>query len=362
VALIGTGSTAVQCVPHLGRDAKHLYVFQRTPSYVDARSNGPTDPAWAKSLKPGWQLERRKNFDAGSFGSFNAPEEDIICDGWSEIARNLSAKRIALGNPTLTPQEIGDLREVEDYKAMERLRRRIESIVTDKKTAEMLKPWYRFLCKRPCFNDDYLPTFNRPNVTLVDVSASKGVERITEKGLVVGGVEYEVDLIVYASGFEVTTDSKRRYGIEVIEGRDGLSLYDHWATGYRTLHGMMSHGFPNQFFTGFTQIGLSANITAMYDQQATHIAYVIKELLARGATTVETTAEAQDAWVKEVRANLNLNAPFWQACTPGYYNNEGIAVNSSALFGEPYYKGYYAFDVLLKEWRDAGDLKGLTLA
>jgi cation diffusion facilitator CzcD-associated flavoprotein CzcO len=360
VAIIGTGSTAVQCVPHLGRDAKHLFVFQRTPSYVDDRGNRPTDPAWVKSLKPGWQAERRRNFDAGSFGSFSSPEEDIICDGWSEIARNLAAKRIALGNPSLTPQELAALREVEDHRAMERLRRKVDATVKDKTTAEALKPWYRFLCKRPCFNDDYLPAFNRPNVTLVDVSGSKGVERITEKGLVANGAEYEVDLIVYASGFEVTTDSRRRYGIPVIDGRDGLSLYEHWSKGFRTLHGMTSHGFPNQFFTGFTQLGISANITGMFDQQASHIAYIIKETLARGAVTVEPTAEAQDAWVATIRENLALNAPFWQACTPGYYNNEGIAVNASALFGQPYGKGFYAFDQLLKTWRESGKLEGLV--
>jgi len=360
VAIIGTGSTAVQCVPHLGRDAKHLYVFQRTPSYVDERGNGPTDPDWAKSLKPGWQAERRRNFDAGSFGSFSSPDEDIICDGWSEIARNLAAKRVAMGNPELTPRQVADLREVEDYKAMERLRRSVDSIVKVKKTAETLKAWYRFMCKRPCFNDDYLPTFNRPNVTLVDVSPTKGVERITAKSLIVNDTEYEVDCIVYASGFEVTTDSKRRYGIDVVEGHDGLSLYDHWANGFRTLHGMMSHGFPNQFFTGFTQVGISANITGMYDQQATHIAHIIKETFARGAVTVEPSQEAEDAWVRTIRENLFLNPQFWQACTPGYYNNEGIQVNSSALFGEPYGKGYYAFDQLLKEWRDAGDLRGLV--
>jgi cyclohexanone monooxygenase len=361
VAIIGTGSTAVQCVPHLGRHAKHLYVCQRTPSYIDARGNRATDDEWAKSLQPGWQLARRRNFDAGSFGSFAAPEEDIICDGWSEIARNLSAKRIAMGNPNLTAEQVADLREVEDYRAMERLRRRIDSIVEDSTTAEMLKPWYRFMCKRPCFNDDYLPTFNRPNVTLIDVSTSKGVERITQHGLVAGGVEHEVDCIVYASGFEVTTDSKRRYGIEVIEGRERLSLYDHWANGFRTLHGMMSNRFPNQFFTGFTQLGLSANITAMYDQQASHIAYIVKETLARGAATVEPSEQAQDDWVRTIREHLNLNPQFWQDCTPGYYNNEGVRASSSPLFGEPYGKGYEAFDRLLREWRDTGKLEGLVL-
>jgi len=127
------------------------------------------------------------------------------------------------------------------------------------------------------------------------------------------------------------------------------------------MHGMMSHGFPNQFFTGFTQLGISANITGMYDQQASHIAFIVREVLSRGYATVEPGSEAQDAWVRTIRENLSLNPRFWQECTPGYYNNEGVKVNASALFGEPYGPGYSAFDAVLKKWRDAGDLEGLAL-
>ncbi len=154
-------------------------------------------------------------------------------------------------------------------------------------TAEALKPYYRFLCKRPCSSDEYLPTFNRPNVTLVDVSESKGVERLTEKGIVANGVEYEVDCVIFASGFEISTEISRRYAMDAIEGRDGLSLFDHWRDGYKTLHGMTSRGFPNQFHTGFIQGGVSANTTAMFEQQAEHIAYIIAEAVKRKATTVE---------------------------------------------------------------------------
>ena len=169
------------------------------------------------------------------------------------------------------------IREEEDYKVMERLRRRVAAIVDDPETAEALKPYYRFMCKRPCSNDEYLPTFNRPNVTLVDVSESKGVERLTENGIVANGVEYEVDCVIFASGFEISTEISRRYAIDAIEGRDGLSLFDHWRDSYKTLHGMTSRGFPNQFHTGFIQGGVSANTTAMFEQQAEHIAYIIAE-------------------------------------------------------------------------------------
>jgi cyclohexanone monooxygenase len=253
-----------------------------------------------------------------------------------------------------------ELRELEDYRAMERLRRRVDALVEDPATAELLKPWYRFLCKRPCFNDEYLPTFNRPNVTLIDVSASRGVERITEKGIVANGVELELDCIIYASGFEITTEIRRRFGIDAIEGRDGRSLYEHWADGFKTLHGITSHGFPNQFFTGFLQGGVGANISAMYDQQARHIAYLVSQTLARGAATLEPSREAQDAWVRIIRETAAGDPGFLRECTPGYYNNEGEERLRTHL-GEPYGPGFYAFDRLLREWRDKGDLEGLVL-
>jgi cyclohexanone monooxygenase len=239
VALVGTGATGVQIVPFLGRYAKHLYVFQRTPSSVDERGNLPTDPEWVKSLKPGWQRERQRNFHRWSpFEGVVFDQPDLVCDFWTELGRNMTGRIAAMDDPaSLTLEQLMAIREEEDYKVMERLRRRIDDAVEDEQTAEALKPYYRFLCKRPCSNDEYLPTFNRPNVTLVDVSASKGVERATEKGLVAGGVEFEVDCIIYASGFEITTEIHRRYAIEAIEGRGGLSLFDHWAEGYKTLHG-----------------------------------------------------------------------------------------------------------------------------
>lgn len=364
VAIIGTGATGIQLVPYLGRYAGHLYVFQRTPSSVDERGNKPTDPEWVKNLKPGWQKERQANFHAWAWEPFppGPGPEDLICDFWTEINRNMTAKLAAMGRPELTIEQLVELREQEDYRVMERLRRRIEGIVEDEQTAEALKPYYRFMCKRPCSNDDYLPTFNRPNVTLIDVSASKGVERMTEKGIVANGVECLVDCVIFASGFEISPrDQRAGWGIETIEGRSGLSLYDHWAQGYKTFHGMTSHGFPNQFFTGFTQAAVGANTTAIYQQQAEHIAYIISEASRRGAKTVEPSQEAEDQWVQTIR-DTTIPSDFLEQCTPGYYNNEGGGDGGirSAL-GEPYGPGFYAFDRLLKEWRDKGDLEGLVL-
>jgi cyclohexanone monooxygenase len=365
VALVGTGATGVQLVPYLASYAEHLYVFQRTPSSVDVRGNEPTDPQWAKSLQPGWQKERQRNFHRWSpFEGVVFDQTDLVCDFWTELGRNMTARIVASDDPTsLTLEQIMAIREEEDYKVMERLRRRVAAIVDDPETAEALKPYYRFLCKRPCSNDEYLPTFNRPNVTLVDVSESKGVERATEKGLVANGVEHEVDCIIYASGFEISTEISRRYAMDTIEGRDGLSLFDHWRDGYTSLHGMTSRGFPNQFFTGFIQGGVAANTTAMFEQQAEHIAYIISEAVARGAKTVEPSREGEDNWVKTVREVAIDNSQFEMTCTPGYYNNEGGGGGEGirSFLGEPYAPGFYAFDDLLKEWRGKGDLDGLVL-
>ena len=366
VALVGTGATGVQLVPHLARDAQHLYVFQRTPSSVDVRNNEPTDRQWAASLQPGWQEERKRNFHEWSpFGQgvvFGAA--DLVCDFWTELARNLTARVAASEDPaSLGIEQIIAMREEEDYKVMEKLRRRVEAIVEDPQTAEALKPYYRFLCKRPCSSDEYLPSFNRPNVTLVDVSETKGVEKLTENGVVANGVEYEVDCVVFASGFEISTELSRRYAVDAIEGRDGVSLFEHWRDSYKTLHGMTTHGFPNQFHTGFIQGALSANTTAMFEQQVRHIAYIIGEAVTRKATTVEPSQEAQDAWVSTIRELAYDNSEFEMSCTPSYYFNEGEGSGAGprSALGDPYSPGFYAFEDLLQQWRDKGDLDGLEL-
>ncbi|GAY13331.1 NAD(P)/FAD-dependent oxidoreductase [Mycobacterium sp. shizuoka-1] len=365
VALVGTGATGVQLVPHLGRDAEHLFVFQRTPSSVDERTNTPTDPAWAATLQPGWQQQRKRNFHNWSpFVGVVFGEPDLVCDFWTELGRNLTARIAACADPaSVSIEQIMAFREEEDFKIMERLRRRIAGLVTDPATAEALKPYYRFMCKRPCSSENYLPTFNRSNVTLVDVADAKGVDRLSAKGIVANGVEYEVDCVIFASGFEISTEISRRYAIDTIEGRDGVSLFDHWKDGYRTLHGMTSRGFPNQFFTGFIQGGVSANTTAMFEQQAEHIAYIIAEAQKRGATTVEPSQRAQDAWVATVRELSIDNSAFELSCTPGYYNNEGRggAEGNGSFLGDFYAPGFYAFDELIAQWRAAGDLDGLEL-
>ncbi|MBB3751897.1 cyclohexanone monooxygenase [Mycolicibacterium sp. BK634] len=365
VALVGTGATGIQLVPHLGRDAQELFVFQRTPSSVDARTNPATDPAWAASLQPGWQEERKRNFHNWSpFVGVVFGEPDLVCDFWTELGRNLTARIASSPDPaSVGIEQIMAFREEEDFKIMERLRRLVAEIVEDPATAEALKPYYRFMCKRPTSSEHYLATFNRPNVTLVDVSETKGVERLTEKGIVADGVEYEVDCVIFASGFEISTEISRRFAIESIVGRDGVSLFDHWHDDYKTLHGMTSRGFPNQFFMGFIQGGVSANTTAMFEQQAEHIAYIIAEAQKRGATTVEPSQGGQDAWVATISELRMDNSAFELSCTPGYYNNEGQggAKDNGSFLGDFYSPGFYAFDDLIAEWRANGDLDGLEL-
>jgi len=248
VGIIGTGATAVQCVPHLGAGAKELFVFQRTPSSIDVRNNRPTDPEWAASLEPGWQQARMDNFNILVSGGF--AEEDLVADGWTDIIRNLGmiARNKAANQGVQDPAALVQLA---DFQKMEQIRARVDSVIQEPATAEALKPYYNQFCKRPCFHDEYLATFNRPNVTLVD-TAGRGVEAITEKGVVAGGVEYELDCLIFATGFEVGTSYARRAGYE-IEGRDGVTLTQKWAEGISTLHGLHSRGFPNCFIMSNTQ-------------------------------------------------------------------------------------------------------------
>jgi cation diffusion facilitator CzcD-associated flavoprotein CzcO len=360
VAIVGTGASGIQAIPYLGRYAKQLYVLQRTPSTVDERSNPPTDAEWVKTLKPGWQKERQANFHRAAMEFFRPGEPDLVCDIWTEISRNLATEMEAEGWPQLSFEQFVARREQVDYRVMERLRQRAASMVKDPATANALKPWYRFLCKRPLSNDDFYPTFNRPNVKLIDVSGTKGVERMTERGFVAAGVEFPVDCMIFASGFEVSSDLDRRWGISVLEGRGGKSIYQHWANGPVTLHGIMTHGFPNQFYTGYIQGGLNASTTEQFGRQGYHIAYVISEALKRGAKVVEPSREAQDAYVKHFHEVEFDSTQFQRECTPSYFTNEGQVKAPWALF-RSYGPGWDAFQKLLEEWRQKGDMQGLVL-
>jgi len=358
VGIIGTGATAVQCVPHLGASAKELYVFQRTPSSIDVRNNRETPQDFIDSLEPGWQYRRMENFNKLVTGAHQ--DEDLVNDGWTDIFRNLTgiaAKTAAqkLGR-RLTPQERAELMEMSDYRKMETIRSRAQEIVDDPAVAESLKPYYRQFCKRPCFHDEYLPTFNRPNVHLVDTDG-KGVDKFTERGLIANGEEYELDCIIFATGFEVGTSYTRRSGYDVV-GRNGQKLSDKWQDGLRTVHGLQTEGFPNAFFMGFTQGAVTVNVPQTLNEQAVHITYMLDKVRQADGTMIEATAEGEQAWVNEMRNKARLGARFRAECTPGYYNNEGVAENPNGFFSASYGEGPVKFFQILNDWRQAGELEG----
>jgi cyclohexanone monooxygenase len=236
----------------------------------------------------------------------------------------------------------------------------VDSLVSDPATAEALKPYYRQFCKRPCFHDDYLPSFDRPNVSLVD-SQGKGVERITRRGVVVQGKEYELDCLIYATGFEVGTDYTRRAGCEII-GREGLSLTSKWAKGVSTFHGLVTRGFPNCFLMGGMQSGITPNFTELYSEQSQHIAYIIGHALKNDAQTVEPSEQAEAEWLRNIVEFGQSNGSFSLDCTPGYYNNEGKPGQGPGWFGGNYSGSAQDFFKVLRNWRDQGELKGLELA
>ncbi|WP_319455626.1 MULTISPECIES: NAD(P)/FAD-dependent oxidoreductase [unclassified Mycobacterium] len=367
VAIVGTGASAIQAVPFLARYAKQLYVLQRTASTVDERINTPTDESWLATLKPGWQRERQMNFHHAAIDGLSPGEQDRICDIWTELNRNLSAEFDESGWPQ-SPDEFLATREVMDFRVMERLRARVDAVVKDKETAAILKPWYRHMCKRPASSDEFYPAFNRPNVRLLDVSPTRGVERMTSRGFMHESAEHEIDCLIFASGFEVTSDLQRRWGIDKISGRGGQSFYDHWAHEFRTLHGVMTHGFPNQFFVGFFQGGFNASTTETFNNQGRHIAWIVSQALTRGARTVEPSRAAQDAYVDHVREVAVDTSAFIRDCTPGYFNNDGQEVADEegelrprSYTGETYGLGYYAFEKLLEDWRSKDDLSGLVV-
>jgi len=358
IAVIGTGATAIQCVPHVAKHAQQLFVFQRTPSSVDIRGNSPTDPEWSKTVGPGWQKNRMDNFN--TLVSGGPADVDLVNDGWTDIIRNLAALLPRKEADPDKRHDMGKIMELADFKKMNQIRARVDSIVKDKATAEALKPWYRQFCKRPTFNDEYLPAFNRPNVTLVD-TRGRGVDRITEKGLVFDGTEYEVDCIIFATGFEVGTAYMRRSGYEIY-GRGGKSLSEHWANGLRTLHGFYSTGFPNCFHMGITQNALTANFPHMLDEQSRHIAQLVQQAKQNEARCIEPTPEAETEWVATIKAKAINSLTFLTECTPGYYNNEGKPTAGTGLAGDNFGGGPIEFFALLKQWREAGDMKGLKFS
>lgn len=364
VAVIGTGATAVQVVPEIAKYAKELLVFQRTPTSTGVRAQRDIPPDEVDLTKPGWQRERRYNFQ--SLISGMPQDTDLVEDGWTELVAAIAppkpdAVRAKLGREP-TKEELKYLAELYDYDVMNTLRARVDEVVKDPTTAEALKPWYRWFCKRPGFHDDYLEAFNRPNVKLID-TAGRGVEKLTEGGVVVDGVEHAVDCLVFATGFEAGISYTNLTGFELY-GREGKSLSKHWRAGVRTLHGLTTDAFPNCFFLGGNQQSASAvNAVHLLDEQAQHVAYIYKTMGERGIARVEPSAEAVDAYVHIIRSSPANEAlvDYYADCTPGYYNMEGRATKGEDIFfGGRYGDGPIPFFKMLASWRSEGSMPGFV--
>jgi cyclohexanone monooxygenase len=312
VGIIGTGATAVQAVPRLAESAGELFVFQRTPAPVGERNNAPTDPEWFASLEPGWQQERIRNFVALMAGE--QPDVDLVDDGWTRMLYVDTRRK-----PT-SPEEAAELERI-DFENMESIRRRIEQVIDDPALAERLKPWYGQACKRLCFHDEYLQAFNRPNVHLVDTEG-RGVDKITTAGVVVDGTEYPLDCLIYASGFEVTSEYTHRLGFDP-RGRGGQSLSESWAEGPATLHGVMTRGFPNLLMISTVQGGQNVNFLFTITETARHVAWIVEACRDHEVACIEPTERAQEDWLKVIMGGIEQTWRYQVACTPGYLNNEG---------------------------------------
>lgn len=367
VAFVGTGATGVQVVPHLGAAAKQLYVIQRTPSMVLPRGEIPPDPPALAGREPGWHQKRMENFNNLMEGVPAMPMNDL---GFADLfvmagqcGREIAAKAEAAG-VELTPLEHAEL---SNMLFLEKARAHVGAVVKDPETAEKLKPYFATpWCKRPTWSGTYYETFNRPNVTLV--ASPGGVERITEKGLVVNGEEIEVDCIIYGSGFELGSTELWQFVQFPLIGRNGLELSDYWADGYHNLHGMFVHNFPN--FTQLTLIGngLGANYLYGNSEQCKHIGWFIRQCLDQGVETFEATREAEIAWQKEIAAshdttgNERLAAvqALKHACTPSFYNNEGDYDQPRSLLN--YFHGSCRnYISLLADWRNTPGMPGLLI-
>lgn len=346
VGIIGTGATSVQVVPQLARTAKEVYVFQRTPSAVGVRGQAPIDPEWFRSQAPGWQAERTRNFTDIVTG--NPQPKDLVHDGWT-AALAVDTQRIPA-----TDEERAELEAI-DFEVMEGFRRRVDEVIDDPATAEKLKPWYGKHCKRLCFHDEYLQSFNLPNVHLVDTDG-RGVREMSEAGPVIDGVEYPLDLLIFASGFEVTSGLVDRLGFDPI-GRNGVRLSERWHDGTHSLHGILTAEFPNFFVISFIQAGFGLNFVHFLSGSADHITSVIDDCRQNGIASIEATVEAEDEWLQTLWSRSQAIAQYGKTCTPSYGNSEGARTMLAAR-GAVYPGSVIAYLDLLAEWRAAGTREG----
>lgn len=347
VGVIGNGATGVQILPKLAAHAEMVYLFQRTPSAVAPRNNRLTDVEWFKSLPKGWQKERKDSFL--NTLKFEFPVDDKVDDCWTDfyvrVAQTVAAAKRAGG-----PSEIEDLVQAVDYVKMNEVRAHVDEVIKDPITAEASKPWYNFLCKRPLFSDDYLQAFNKPNVTLVDTDG-QGVDHLTPTGLVANGKAYDLDAIVFATGFDVGA-APNKVGEYELVGSEGITLNEKWAKGVRTLHGTQMAGFPNLHIVGASAQGtIVFNYTSVLDIQSHHAVQQIAQCLKTGIRKQEVTKAAEARWLRVMRKYHHDLSHFHEECTPGFLNNEGKFKDKPTFVGAALGSGTLEYRRITDEWR-----------
>ncbi len=346
VAVIGTGASAVQCIPHLASYAKQLFVFQRTPVAVGGQCNRPTDDEWFKNQRAGWQKARSDNFNRLMEGI--PAEVNLVDDEWTDLTKYFDYEN----------KNLSEAWENADLRKMDEIRERVIAKVKDESLARKLMPWYKWLCKRPCFHDSYLDSFNRENVHLIDTSG-KGVDKITEDAIVVDDQSYPLDCIIYATGYEVGTAFESRCNLKMF-GRNGVSLTETWGNSHRSLHGFMTRNFPNMLVMSLNQSALAVNFSYMISEQAKHVAYIIDQCQRMQLWSVEPYAEAEASWSQEVLKTGERTLDYHVNCTPSFFNEEG-QLNDDAIKKGPYSGGALNFVEILNHWREKGDMAGLEL-
>jgi cyclohexanone monooxygenase len=324
VGIIGTGATAVQAIPELAKVVGDLYVFQRTPSSIDVRDQRETTAeereSWAK--ESGWAQARR-----GRFARISEVRAAVLGNDDYLSGRAKDFKERKQYDRQLTPEERMQKQLDSSFRLMEQVRARVDAIVKDPKTAAALKPYYPYGCKRPTFHDEYLPTFNLPHVHLVDV-APRGVSEINERGVVHEGVEYPLDVLIYATGFQWMGTST----FQKIKGRDGRTLTEKWENeGTRTFLGLHTAGFPNLFIvTGPQGGGGSFNFTDVIYAHADYLIWMMKTMRERGAGVVDVRKEPEDQYAVHCAEVDVATAPLRDCIT--YYNGEGKAKPGSLAY------------------------------
>ncbi|KAE8166080.1 hypothetical protein BDV40DRAFT_308078 [Aspergillus tamarii] len=373
VGIIGTGATAVQVVPQVAKWAKELYVFQRTPAAVGERGQRETNlEEWKNVIarEPGWQRRRVENFH--DYLGNDQREEDLVNDGWTHM-KSFEGVAGKLHDPVLLAKDVpGHIKKLilMDVERSSDLRERVRCIVNDAKTAASLMAWYPGWCKRPTFHDDYLPSFNLPHVHLVDTDG-KGVDYATKDALVVSGTEYPLDVLVLSTGYRAPSANLGEPSVMsdvTVRGRNGRLLSEKWnAKGAATLHGVLTHDFPNFFITGPAQTGNTSNLLYIQNVLSQHCAYIAAKATADAdkfadRVAVEVTVDAEEEWSSIIAAESAWYAPL-SICTPSYITNEGSVAEDQEKMKRalPYPQGMNMYTAVLEEWRAEGSMRGVEV-